>query len=46
MVRTNRVAQIIGEVAAVIKFPVRKPVPTKFVFALPDVELQNNPLAK
>jgi hypothetical protein len=46
MVRTNRVTQTINDVAAVIKFPVRKPVPTKLIFALPDVELQNNPLAK
>ncbi|OQP58151.1 glycan metabolism protein [Niastella vici] len=45
MVRTNRVAQMINGVNSVIKFPTRKPVPTKFVFALPDVELQNNPLA-
>ncbi|HEX6430260.1 MAG TPA: RagB/SusD family nutrient uptake outer membrane protein [Niastella sp.] len=46
MVRTNRVALAINGVNAVIKFPIRKPVPTKFLFALPDVELQNNPLAK
>lgn len=46
MVRTNRVAQAINGVNAVIKFPARKPVPTKLLFALPDVELQNNPLAK
>jgi hypothetical protein len=45
MVRTNRVALMINGVNAVIKFPTRKPVPTKFLFALPDVELQNNPLA-
>ena len=45
MVRTNRVAQTINGVNAVIKFPNRKPVPTKFIFGLPDVELQNNPLA-
>jgi hypothetical protein len=45
MVRTNRVAQMINGVNAVIKFPTRKPVPTRLVFALPDVELQNNPLA-
>lgn len=45
MVRTNRVAQMINGVNSVIKFPSRKPVPTKFVFGLPDVELQNNPLA-
>jgi hypothetical protein len=45
MVRTNRVALMINGVNAVIKFPTRKPVPTKLLFALPDVELQNNPLA-
>jgi hypothetical protein len=45
MVRTNRVASTINGVNAVIKFPTRKPVPIKFIFALPDVELQNNPLA-
>jgi hypothetical protein len=46
MVRTNRVAQTINGVNAVIKFPNRKPVPGKVTFALPDVEIQNNPLAK
>jgi hypothetical protein len=45
MVRTNRVAQTINGVNAVIKFPTRKPVPSKVTFGLPDVELQNNPLA-
>jgi hypothetical protein len=45
MVRTNRVTQTINDVNAVIKFPNRKPVPTKVLFGLPDVELQNNPLA-
>jgi hypothetical protein len=45
MVRTNRVTQTINGVNAVIKFPNRKPVPTKTLFSLPDVELQNNPLA-
>ncbi|MBO9205213.1 MULTISPECIES: RagB/SusD family nutrient uptake outer membrane protein [Niastella] len=45
MVRTNRVAQTINGVNAVIKFPNRKPVPTRVLFNLPDVELQNNPLA-
>jgi tetratricopeptide (TPR) repeat protein len=45
MVRTNRVPQTINGVNAVIKFPNRKPVPTKTLFGLPDVELQNNPLA-
>jgi hypothetical protein len=46
MVRTGRVAQMINGVNSVIKFPNRKPVPNKLLFALPDVELQNNPLAK
>lgn len=46
MVRTGRVAQTINGVNAVIKFPNRKPVPSKVTFGLPDVELQNNPLAK
>lgn len=46
MVRTNRVAQMITGVSAVIKSPARKPVPSKTLFALPDVELQNNPLIK
>ena len=45
MVRTNRVSQTINGVNAVIKFPNRKPVPAKVLFGLPDVELQNNPLA-
>jgi hypothetical protein len=45
MVRTSRVTKLINEVNSVIKFPTRKPVPTKLVFGLPDVELQNNPLA-
>ncbi|AEV99000.1 glycan metabolism protein [Niastella koreensis] len=45
MVRTNRLAQTISDVNSVIKFPNRKPVPTKTLFGLPDVELQNNPLA-
>ena len=45
MVRTNRVTQTISGVSAVIKFPNRKPVPNKTLFGLPDVELQNNPLA-
>jgi starch-binding outer membrane protein, SusD/RagB family len=45
MVRTNRVAQMINGVNSVIKFANRKPVPTKVLFGLPDVELQNNPLA-
>jgi hypothetical protein len=46
MVRTNRVAQMISGVSAVIKDPKRKPVPNKLLFALPDVEVQNNPLAQ
>ncbi|MGX5818172.1 RagB/SusD family nutrient uptake outer membrane protein [Chitinophaga lutea] len=46
MVRTGRAAALIGEVRAAIPNPGRKPVPTKFLFALPDIELQNNPLAK
>lgn len=46
MVRTNRVSQMITAVRGVIKDPSRKPIPAKLVFALPDVELQNNPLAK
>jgi starch-binding outer membrane protein, SusD/RagB family len=46
MVRTGRVAQTINAARAVIPSPSRKPVPTKTLFALPDVEIQNNPLAK
>ena len=45
MVRTGRVSQVIDAARAVIPSPARKPTPTKFLFALPDVELQNNPLA-
>ncbi len=45
MVRTGRATQLITDVRAVMPSPVRKPIPTKFLFALPDVELQNNPLA-
>ena len=45
MVRTGRAATLITEVRSVIKQPVRKPTPNKTIFALPDVELQNNPLA-
>ncbi len=45
MVRTGRAAQLITEVRNVIKQPIRKPTPSKFLFALPDVELQSNPLA-
>jgi hypothetical protein len=40
LVRTGRAASYIAAVNST-----RKPVPTKLVFALPDVELQNNPLA-
>ena len=40
LVRTGRAATFIAAVAST-----RKPVPTKLIFALPDVELQNNPLA-
>src|SRR5215218_6506441 len=46
MVRTERAAQLVTEVRALIKDPKRKPAITKTLFALPDVELQNNPLAK
>jgi starch-binding outer membrane protein, SusD/RagB family len=46
LVRTNRVDQMISGARAVIPSPNRKPTPTKVVFALPDVELQNNPLAQ
>jgi hypothetical protein len=46
MVRTGRVEKVIKEVSAVIKNPARKPVPTRLLFALPDVEIQNNPLVK
>jgi hypothetical protein len=45
MVRTNRVAQALTAARAAIPSPTRKPTPGKFLFALPDVELQNNPLA-
>jgi hypothetical protein len=45
MVRTGRAAAIISAASAVIPSPARKPTPAKFLFALPDVELQNNPLA-
>jgi starch-binding outer membrane protein, SusD/RagB family len=45
MVRTNRVDKMIREVSKVIKSADRKPVPTKVLFGLPDVELQNNSLA-
>lgn len=46
MVRTGRAAQLITAARGVIPSPNRKPTPTKFLFALPDVELQNNPLAQ
>jgi starch-binding outer membrane protein, SusD/RagB family len=45
MVRTGRTAAIISAASALIPSPARKPTPAKFLFALPDVELQNNPLA-
>jgi hypothetical protein len=45
MVRTGRAVQLITDVRAAMPSPARKPIPTKFLFALPDVELQNNPLA-
>ncbi|HSC37269.1 MAG TPA: RagB/SusD family nutrient uptake outer membrane protein, partial [Chitinophagaceae bacterium] len=46
MVRTGRTVQVISAARAVIPSPTRKPTPTVFIFALPDVELQNNPLIK
>ncbi len=46
MIRTNRMATLVKEVSTLIKNATRKPVPARTVFALPDVELQNNPLAK
>jgi len=46
MVRTGRVASEIAAVRAAMPNPARKPIPATFLFALPDVELQNNPLAK
>lgn len=45
MVRTGRTVQLVTDVRAVMPTPSRKPIPTKFIFPLPDVELQNNPLA-
>jgi hypothetical protein len=45
MVRTNRVTTLINEVRANIPRPNRKPVPSRLTFAIPDVELANNPLA-
>ncbi len=45
MVRTGRVDQQLSGVRAVMPNPTRKATPSKFYFALPDVELQNNPLA-
>ena len=45
MVRTGRVDQQLSAVRAVMPNPARKPTPAKLLFALPDVELQNNPLA-
>jgi len=46
MVRTDKVAQILTEVRAAIPTPARKPIPTKFVFGIPDIEIQNNSLAR
>lgn len=46
LVRTGRAATEIAAVRAAIPNPNRKPVPSKLIFALPDVELQNNPLAQ
>ena len=46
MVRTDNVATFLAGVRATIPTPARKPTPTKFVFGLPDIELQNNPLAR
>lgn len=46
MVRTGRADKLIEEVRAVIAKPTRKPKPSRMVFLLPDIELQNNPLAK
>jgi starch-binding outer membrane protein, SusD/RagB family len=46
LVRTGRVASELSAVRAAMPNPVRKPTPSKFLFALPDVELQNNPLAQ
>ena len=45
MVRTGRAIQVIEAARALIPSPARKPTPNKLIFALPDVELQNNPLA-
>jgi starch-binding outer membrane protein, SusD/RagB family len=46
MVRTNRVDATVSAARAAIPSPNRKPTPNKTLFALPDVELQNNPLAQ
>ncbi len=46
MARTGRTAQVISAARALIPSPNRKPTPTKLLFSLPDVELQNNPLAQ
>ncbi|EOR92677.1 hypothetical protein ADIARSV_4189 [Arcticibacter svalbardensis MN12-7] len=46
MVRTDKVAEILTGVRAAIPTPARKPIPTKFVFGIPDIELQNNSLAR
>lgn len=44
-VRTGRVDQQLSAVRVAMPNPARKPTPAKLLFALPDVELQNNPLA-
>lgn len=46
MVRTGRADATISAARAAIPSPNRKPTPNKYLFALPDVELQNNPLAQ
>jgi hypothetical protein len=45
LVRTGRLSNVLAAARAVIPSPNRKPTPAKVLFALPDVELQNNPLA-
>lgn len=46
LVRKNKVNELISQVRAVISTPSRKPTPTRYVFGIPDVETENNPLAK
>jgi hypothetical protein len=46
MVRTGRVDKQLSAVRALMPNPVRKTTPANFLWALPDVELINNPLAK